>query len=510
MTSNGPLSVNGFMMDENTSAQLFAQQPSVSSTTTASEPDSSSVYSSNSSVESMRDRTHLTLDFKGMKPRTANHLVPADSTVSPLSLPKDLIDSILLSPEKFLNLPQSLLFVASAKQQAQQTIAETPTPTKFIYPKNVTKAQEIFAEGFQKALQKHSKVSFVLVDTHLAVPPGPPTLNPSPLLLSTSNTETANNTSTVTSTTPAPATTEVVTGPPKSVTETGSNKRKLTVSSQKKNLDLPTIVVVSTSGQPSPTSSLSSSSSTSSFSSSKKAKLEEKHLAAKEKTATELLGEIYNKLDPNNAQNYMDLFHHHQQSLNTNFMNNFASANNTNVNGNSAAQSMMQFSHSPPQQHQMAQQHHSPLPAHMIKQENPMANLFQSSMLPPQLNGSANSDFRSSSLRNCSSTASTSGSNGGGPIGYGSGSSFDMDDQERKKLERKRARNRQAASKCRQRKMERITELEQQVQIERQRASSLASDVDHLKRTIVELNHQLDRHRTAGCPISIPFKQFLN
>lgn len=42
-----------------------------------------------------------------------------------------------------------------------------------------------------------------------------------------------------------------------------------------------------------------------------------------------------------------------------------------------------------------------------------------------------------------------------------------MDDQERKKLERKRQRNRQAASKCRQKKLERIAELEAQVKDEK-------------------------------------------
>ncbi|PAV91367.1 hypothetical protein WR25_12624 [Diploscapter pachys] len=40
---------------------------------------------------------------------------------------------------------------------------------------------------------------------------------------------------------------------------------------------------------------------------------------------------------------------------------------------------------------------------------------------------------------------------------------MNMDDQDRRKLERKRARNRVAASKCRQKKMDKIVELEGQV-----------------------------------------------
>lgn len=67
-----------------------------------------------------------------------------------------------------------------------------------------------------------------------------------------------------------------------------------------------------------------------------------------------------------------------------------------------------------------------------------------------------------------------------------------MDDQERKKLERKRARNRMAATKCRQRKLERIQELEAQVQLERQKGASLQSDIELLRKTICDLNSQLN------------------
>lgn len=44
-----------------------------------------------------------------------------------------------------------------------------------------------------------------------------------------------------------------------------------------------------------------------------------------------------------------------------------------------------------------------------------------------------------------------------------SGDSYDALEQEKKKLERKRARNRLAASKCRQKKLQKISDLEKQV-----------------------------------------------
>lgn len=77
-----------------------------------------------------------------------------------------------------------------------------------------------------------------------------------------------------------------------------------------------------------------------------------------------------------------------------------------------------------------------------------------------------------------------------------------MDDQERKKLERKRARNRAAASKCRQRKLERIQELEAQVQQERQRNAQLQSTIEHAKQELQQLRQNIEEHRQQGCPMS--------
>lgn len=80
---------------------------------------------------------------------------------------------------------------------------------------------------------------------------------------------------------------------------------------------------------------------------------------------------------------------------------------------------------------------------------------------------------------------------------------IDMDHQEMVKLERKRARNRMAATRCRNRKLERISRLEERVADLKsqnsqlmQSASALRDEVNRLKRGIVE-------HTRRGCQVMI-------
>lgn len=82
----------------------------------------------------------------------------------------------------------------------------------------------------------------------------------------------------------------------------------------------------------------------------------------------------------------------------------------------------------------------------------------------------------------------------------------DMDDQERQKLERKRQRNRVAASKCRKRKLERISKLEDKVKLLKGENSDLGGVVMNLKQHVVQLKQQILEHVNAGC--RIPFQQF--
>jgi len=69
---------------------------------------------------------------------------------------------------------------------------------------------------------------------------------------------------------------------------------------------------------------------------------------------------------------------------------------------------------------------------------------------------------------------------------------IDMDQQEKAKLERKRLRNREAASKCRHRKMERITQLEEHVRELTHKNQDLKSERSSLKQQLDELNHQIN------------------
>ena len=85
-------------------------------------------------------------------------------------------------------------------------------------------------------------------------------------------------------------------------------------------------------------------------------------------------------------------------------------------------------------------------------------------------------------------------------------SPVDMDEQERQKLERKRQRNRVAASKCRKRKLERISKLEDKVKLLKGENSELGSVVMNLKQHVMQLKQQILEHVNAGC--RIPFQQF--
>jgi len=78
---------------------------------------------------------------------------------------------------------------------------------------------------------------------------------------------------------------------------------------------------------------------------------------------------------------------------------------------------------------------------------------------------------------------------------------IDMADQERIKLERKRHRNRIAASKCRQRKLERIAKLQDRVS----KLKSKNEELDHFTSTVREIINRLSNHFLAhkemGCDI---------
>lgn len=84
-------------------------------------------------------------------------------------------------------------------------------------------------------------------------------------------------------------------------------------------------------------------------------------------------------------------------------------------------------------------------------------------------------------------------------------SPIDMDTQERIKLERKRQRNRVAASKCRRRKLERISKLEDKVKILKGENVELAQMVVKLKEHVHRLKEQVLEHANGGCHIDSHF-----
>lgn len=82
-------------------------------------------------------------------------------------------------------------------------------------------------------------------------------------------------------------------------------------------------------------------------------------------------------------------------------------------------------------------------------------------------------------------------------------SPIDMESQEKIKLERKRQRNRVAASKCRRRKLERISRLEDKVKQLKGENTELSSVVNKLKEHVCHLKEQVMEHVEAGCQIVI-------
>merc|ERR1712020_472298 len=86
------------------------------------------------------------------------------------------------------------------------------------------------------------------------------------------------------------------------------------------------------------------------------------------------------------------------------------------------------------------------------------------------------------------------------PGGAG-GSPIDMETQEKIKLERKRLRSRQAAAKCRKRKLERISLLDDRVAQLKTENTDLAAVVKKMKSSVAALKQEVLDHVNSGCEI---------
>ncbi|XP_060939884.1 transcription factor JunD-like [Limanda limanda] len=80
-------------------------------------------------------------------------------------------------------------------------------------------------------------------------------------------------------------------------------------------------------------------------------------------------------------------------------------------------------------------------------------------------------------------------------------SPIDMDNQERIKAERKKLRNRIAASKCRKRKLERISRLEDKVKSLKTQNTDLASTASVLREQVAQLKQKVMNHVSSGCQL---------
>lgn len=80
-------------------------------------------------------------------------------------------------------------------------------------------------------------------------------------------------------------------------------------------------------------------------------------------------------------------------------------------------------------------------------------------------------------------------------------SPIDMESQEKIKLERKRLRNRLAASKCRKRKLERISQLDERVAQLKTENADLAAVVKKMKSSVAVLKQEVMEHVNSGCEI---------
>merc|ERR1712106_291440 len=78
---------------------------------------------------------------------------------------------------------------------------------------------------------------------------------------------------------------------------------------------------------------------------------------------------------------------------------------------------------------------------------------------------------------------------------------INMQTQEKIKLERKRMRNRLAASKCRKRKLERISQLDERVAQLKTENADLAAVVKKMKSSVAVLKQEVMEHVSSGCEI---------
>lgn len=85
---------------------------------------------------------------------------------------------------------------------------------------------------------------------------------------------------------------------------------------------------------------------------------------------------------------------------------------------------------------------------------------------------------------------------------------YSDDNEDQKKLERKRERNKLAARKCRERKLVKISSLEEQCDRLRSVNSELLAEMERLKQHVRGLKNTLELHVASGCKLQQPYDIF--
>uniref|UniRef100_A0A183BK00 BZIP domain-containing protein n=1 Tax=Globodera pallida TaxID=36090 RepID=A0A183BK00_GLOPA len=400
-----------------------------------------------------RDRSHLTLDLNGLK----QHQTNIDSGLSPISVPQSLFDTTLtMSPEKLLFATQQQL-----QQQVHNQNLETPTPSNF-FSKNPTSAQESFVEGFEETLKKIHGGNFIASINN--TPSAQKFINS---LLSRLSPNGAGKNFLAQ---------PVLQTPPNS----NANQLLSGTDGAARLLEVPQIVLNNSLISAAAAAVASSTAGTIQVQQNSPISVAVEGSAAAAAVTSD-----------SDSANYMD---YHLAQLG------HLSPAETDANNAAAVEffqpHLAQFNASVPMG--IVQQQH-PLPSKdccsSVKKEQSMNNnnAADNALLQQHQNQLLNGGGGQCSVLRAAQQQHHHhrGNNGDGFGGRSNSKGSDVGDHDMKKLERKRARNRLAASKCRQRKLQRITDLEQQVNEERERGAELQLQIGQLHNVIRTLEERL-------------------
>jgi hypothetical protein len=453
---------------------------------------------------------------------------PDVSMLSPM-LQKDFLQVVnaMMSPanRRPSNFPLTSSSLAQSafnnlqKSNLLSSIAETPTPTKILYPSQVTEEAQEFAEGFTKVLEKIQQqnqfcaTSLASPSTNLLLPlinALTPT-NPAPSIVTSAanNANTAALNAIIAALTPTltptqTATTEqlfAVALASLATTPTGNNHPSPSTNfpplpqiSQPQQQQFNSATTTTTSGL---NQSLSNSSTVATGGNQTASAPIPTTTTT---TSSAALTDIYKNLD----SGLMDhMFSNHADLNFPGLMSHFGQQQQQ-QNGGMPTHSQPLSQHNGYHQPGINGGHQGPpqQPGMIPIKSEPNNNGYGNG-IGHSLQGSAATGMCQPPPQNLSCAPSTSSHQMATYQSHLSNNlqELELNEQERRKLERKRARNRMAASKCRQRKIERISQLEGEVQQERQRYQSLQNSINSMEKTISMLQSELQRHKHSGCAL---------